>query len=407
MPKRKSVDHANMRAMNMALILDHLRLHAPLSRSNIAATTGLNKATVSSIVRQLIDKGLILELGIRSDVVEIGHPSIDLEINTDGGRIIGAEIKPDLMTVIVSNFGAETLWRRDEIFSRRQDKKTLLDRLLALLEEAFRQASDSTPSVVGIAVGVPGLVNIKTGTISFDPVLGMTGVPLREIISQRFPNLPVFTGNEAIISALGESFYGKAHDYEHVLYISSGMTMGGGVILNGNILPGTSGLGGGIGHLQVGSQNPCDHCSNLGCWETVASQKALFRYIQEAVHSGQFSELTEAVQTNDLSIELIVQAADNHDVVALQALEKTGNWLGVGTANLINVLNPNLVVLGGALMAAHNHLLPAVRKSIAERKLPWLPDIEVKVASHGDNACITGTVATVFWEMLNNPEFLP
>jgi glucokinase len=191
-------------------------------------------------------------------------------------------------------------------------------------------------------------VDVSTGTLLFAPNLKWSDVPLRRQLESKF-NFPTYVDNEANMAALGESYFGAARGSDFVLYVSSGVGLGGGIVLNRRILPGAAGFAGEVGHMTMDPNGPRCNCGNFGCWETFVSQWAVFRRVREAVAAGQASSLVNATQGDleKLTIPLMVEAARAGDAVARAALEETGRYFGVGLANLINALNPQRVVIGG------------------------------------------------------------
>lgn len=206
------------------------------------------------------------------------------------------------------------------------------------------------------------------------------------------------------MAALGESYFGVARGSKSLLYVSAGVGLGGGIVLDGRILPGAAGFAGEVGHMTMAANGlPCN-CGNHGCWETLVSQRAVFRRVREAIAAGQRSSLEAATQgdLDALTVPLVAQAAAHGDRVAAQALEETATHLGIGLANLINVLNPERVVFGGNLSLAGATLMPVINRIIHERALRWSSDaVDVRVAAHGSDACVMGAVATVYHQVLN------
>lgn len=403
--KRNSVDHTTMRDMNLALILHALRTDAPLSRASLASKTGLNKATVSSIVRDLLEKGWVRELGVSGEQTEVGRPAIDLAPNPEAGVFIGAEINVDFISIIIANFAIEVISRRFESTVQLHSQQAILDRFLFLLRETVAQVNMSRRRLFGIGIGVPGLVDVAEGSLLFAPNLNWRDVPLRSLV-QDLVEAPVFVMNEANLAALGERYFGAGRDSNYMLYVSSGIGLGGGIVSNGHLVEGATGFAGEVGHMTVERFGlPCN-CGNYGCWETVASQRALFRRIEEAIDRGQESLLCEATggDLTRLDITRIVQAAQAGDAVAREALEETGVWLGIGMAGLINVLNPQRVVFGGPLSQAHEFLLPVIYRTVAQRAWDWTHDqAQIVLAEHGRDATVFGGVASVYRAVLNDP----
>jgi glucokinase-like ROK family protein len=389
--------------MNIALILECLRRDAPLSRAELAQITSLNKATVSSLVKELLDSNFVRETGIDSG--DKGRPSIQLNLNPEAGCIIGAEIGVDFISVILTNFSAEVLWRRKESTTPLQGQEPILNRLVELLQEACLQAQAMGLRLLGIGLGVAGLVDSISGTLLFAPNLKWTNVPLRARLQRKF-QVTVYVNNEATMAALGESYFGAARGSDFVLYVSSGVGLGGGIVLNRQVLPGASGFAGEVGHMTMDPHGPRCNCGNFGCWETFVSQWAVFRRIREAVEAGKISSLVAMTQGNldSLSFPIVIEAARTGDVVALSALEETGRYLGIGLANLINALNPQRVVFGGILSLGHEYLLPVIQEVVQQRALRWSREsAEIVIAAYGQDACVMGGVATVFHHVLAQP----
>ena len=403
MPSVRSADSALMREMNIALILQCLNRQAPLSRARLARITGLTKATVSSLINELIDAGFIREVGIVNG--HKGRPSIQLELDPDVGYIIGAQIEVGMISVILSNFAAEVLWRHEEMTRELQSQDEILERLIDIISQAYRSAQRDHRPILGLGLGVPGLVDAKSGTFLFGPNLGWREVSLREILQEHFP-FPIYVDNDAKMAALGESYFGSARSASYVLYLSSAVGLGAGVVIDRQILQGIAGLAGEVGHMIINPNGPLCACGNHGCWETYASQVAVFRHIRESVDAGQKTQLIEMTSGNLdlLTIPMVVQAAKDQDPVARRALEEVGTYLGLGLANLINALNPELVVLGGILVIAHEIILPIIKDVIEKRSLEWSRKTSrLVIAMHGRYSCLMGGIATVYHHVLEQP----
>ncbi|MGB7115528.1 MAG: ROK family transcriptional regulator [Anaerolineales bacterium] len=400
-----SIDHTTMREMNLVLVLNTLRQNAPISRAEIARMTGLRKATVSSLVKDLVTGGFVQDIGVDPTSTQIGRPSSYLKLNPEAGNIIGAEIGVDFISVIATNFAAEIITRKHESTLDLNTQEEIIDRTIEILKEIYKETSQGDQPVFGIGLGVPGLVDESTGTLLFAPNLGWRDVPLRKIFEAEF-NVPVYVDNEANLAALGETYFGAGQDSRLVLYIVSGTGLGGGIVINGQLLTGSGGFTGEVGHMTIDPAGLLCNCGNHGCWETVASQRSVFRRVREGITKGKKSSLMDTIDgdLNKLTIPLVVEAAASGDPVACQALEETGYWLGLGIANLMNALNPQRVVIGGTLSLAKECLMPAIRDVVNQRALPWVAETaEIIIAEHGADACVIGGIATVYQKILSQP----
>jgi glucokinase-like ROK family protein len=401
-------DQALVRQINLSVIMHHLRENAPISRAALAETTGLNKTTVSSLVRELIERQFVREVGFEASGSRqgAGRLAVLLTLDPGAGFIVSAEIGVDFLSVICTNFAPEIIWRQKETITPDMGQHAILDRVLALLRQAIAIGRDACNNMLGIAVGVPGLVDHASGMLLFAPNLGWYDVPLGKILSEAL-NAYVLVDNEANLAALGEHYFGAAQGFDEVLSISAGVGLGGGIVHNGRIYSGVAGFGGEFGHMTMEPQGDLCNCGNRGCWETQVSQRALFRYVRTAIERGYVSMLTGLTKgdLSQLTVPLVIEAADSGDPLALEALERVGHHLGIGIASLVNALNPELVVFGGILSLAGQYMLPAVEREMKQRALRWNRGVtQVVLARHGFDACVMGGVARVYQAILAEPD---
>jgi glucokinase-like ROK family protein len=400
-------DQALVRQINLAVIMHHLREYAPISRAGLADITGLNKTTVSSLVRELIERQFVREVGYESPGGGrgAGRLAMLLSLNPKAGYIVSMEIGVDFLMAICTNFAPDTMWQVKEEIDPDMGQQVIIDRLLALLYQGLNVGNEYCQTLLGVAVGVPGLVDQTSGTLLFAPNLRWENVPLRTQL-EGLINAPLIIDNEANTAALGEHYFGAARGYNEVLYISAGAGLGGGFVHNGQVFSGVTGFGSEFGHMTMDPDGEICNCGNRGCWETQVSQRALFSFLRRSSGQGNKTMLTEMTGGNlgALTVPLVVEAANQDDRMALEALNVIGRNLGIGIASLVNALNPELVVFGGIMSLASDYLLPVVEDEIRERALRWNREaIRVVVAKHGQEACVMGGVARVFQAVLAEP----
>ena len=396
-------DHTLIRQINLSAILSHLRENAPISRAALAEITGLNKTTVSSLVSELIENQFVHEVGLESGGV--GRKAMLLKLDPAAGCIVSGEIGVDFISVIAADFASEIVWRHQTRIDPTMGQEAIAERAVALLQQGVTGGLCACSTLLGVALGLPGLVDQPTGTLLFAPNLGWRDVPVRSILEQTF-DAPVFVDNEANLAALGEHYFGAAQGYEEVLYISAGVGLGGGVVHDGQLCRGVTGVAGELGHMTMDPCGELCNCGNRGCWETLVSQRALFRQVRQAMDAGQTSQLSEAVNGDfsRLTVPLVADAARAGDAVAREAFEAVGHSLGIGVASLVNALNPELVVFGGILSLAWELLLPAVQEEMQQRALRWNREAtQVVLARHGFDACVMGGLAMVLQDILREP----
>lgn len=400
-------DQALVREINLSLIMKRLFEHRTLSRAALAEMTGLNKSTVSSLIQELILKKFVREVGMISG--NVGRPSILLELNPQAGCMVSCELGVDFISVACTNFGADIIWKKRETLRRNRDQQGIMERVLALLNEAINAGQElcgDGKGLLGIALGAPGLIDESTGTLLFAPNLQWENFPLRNFLSAEFENIPVFVDNEANMAALGENLFGAAKGYHEVLFISVGVGLGGAIVRDGQLLRGTTGFAGEFGHITMDPDGEPCNCGNRGCWETQVSQSAVFRSIRQAVEQGQ-STLLKTMTGGDLdqlSIPLVVEAVQSGDDVALVAFQQVGRYLGIGIASLVNALNPDLVVFGGILSLAWKYLRPAIETELRQRALRWNREAtRITLSQYSSDACVMGGVAVICQAIMSEP----
>lgn len=401
-------DQALVREINLSIILNTLREAVSLSRAQLAVQTGLNKTTVSSLVRELKERRFVREIGYGQSGG--GRPAMMLELDPQAGCMVGVEIGVDFILVILTDFTARPLWRRQEEISPHERPDAILERAIGATRSAIShyqtQLSPGRADLpLGIGVGIPGLVDVSSGVVVFAPNLRWRDVPVREAFAAAF-DVPIFVDNDANASAMGEHYFGVAQRVDDFVYLAAGAGLGGGVVLDGQLHRGIDGYAGEVGHMTILPDGQLCNCGNRGCWETLVSPLAVIRRVRQAIESGRPSLVTQLTggDLSRISVPLIAQAAKDGDEVARQALEETAEYLGIGIANLINAFDPEMVVIGGVLSSASEALLPAVEATIRRRATVRQRDLPpVKASAHGFDACVMGCVALVLHDIIAEP----
>jgi glucokinase-like ROK family protein len=405
-PRFRTGDQSLVRELNRSIVLERLWVASPLSRADLAVATGLNKTTVSNLVDEMIAAGFVREIG--RNVSAGGRPGVLLEFDPDAGWIIGAEIGVGHLSIVLANLRADIAWRRQVDFDLTDGLETVLDKLTALLRQARQHSQRSRRHLMGAGITVPGLVDVSSGRLIFEPNMGWRDVPLRQLLHARL-QVPVYVDNDANAAALAERYFGVAQDVDTFAYVVANIGLGAGLVMGGQIYPGVSGYAGEAGHTTIDPDGPLCRCGNRGCWERLASQRALIERAQAALRAGQPSLLHAASGDGrqGLTLEGILEAARQGDTVARQTLSETGTYLGIGIANLVNLLNPTLIAFGGSLSLAHEYLLPTARQVVEARAMRELRQVaRIVVSAFQADACVIGGVALVLHELLSRPRLV-
>lgn len=406
-PKRQSADHNLMRHINRALILSHLRMSSPQSRANLAARTGLMRSTVSSLVDELITANLVHETGIGPS--HGGRPGTLLELNPAGGCAIGVEITSQSVLVLLTDFLAQPRWKQ-EIKLDSSAPEVVIPQAEQLIEEAVRyNAQTETTRLLGIGLGIAGLVNVETGMLKYAANLeGWCDIPFRSMWEKRF-GLPVHVGNEATIAALGESYFGAAVGFSDFIYLGVSTTaLGAGIFVNSQLYQGIRGYAGEVGHTVLDPAGARCTCGKRGCWEAILREACSLQPIRQRLLKGEKSLLTQGWQGDPgaITFRMVLGAALAGDLLAAESMNRVISVLGTGLANLINIFNPQRVILGGSLGLALEPFLPALQVVVnGQITVPSDGIGEIKVSQIKTNACAMGAVALVLDDILREPSW--
>ncbi|WP_238404132.1 ROK family protein [Paenibacillus paridis] len=364
-------DLALIKKINTAIVLDAVVKHAPLSRAQISEKTGLNKATVSSLVQDLIDSHLVIENGPGQS--SGGRKPVMLLFNGTAGYAVGIDLGVNYIRGLLVDLEGNVIAEHQSSL-KQQHAEQALAQLMACIEQLIQQAPESPYGVVGIGVGVPGIVDDK-GTILFAPNLKWRQVTLQEQLEAVF-HIPVTIDNEANAGAQGEQKYGAGRGIPNQIYVSVGIGIGTGIILNKELYKGASGFSGELGHLSIEYDGkPCS-CGNRGCWELYASENAL---------------LERAEQLGFENLEELLQAATHGDERVISLIRSIGDYLGAGIANIVNVFNPNVVIIGNRMSRAAEWLKPAVQAAVDQRTLPYHREhLQILFAELQDQSAVRG-----------------
>jgi glucokinase-like ROK family protein len=408
MATRNSVDQTLIRELNLSLVLRHIHNSAPLSRAQIAQATGLNKSTVSSLVEELLARKLVHETGVNS--TGTGRPATLLEINPQAGGIIGAELGVDFVAIALTDFTGNILWRQLISTDPIDTQEKTIAKILELTDEAMKVCESYNLYLLGIGLSVPGTVDLEGSVLVFAPNLQWHNVPLKQIFYDH-TGINAFIENDANAAAIAEHLFGVAKKTDDFIFVVVGTGIGGGLFLNGRLYRGKDGFAGEIGHTPILAepyQMLC-RCGKRGCWEIYANQHSIIRRVQGRLDDRQESIIQDLLekQNASLSISLIKQAADQYDQVALESLTETGTAMGLGFAKLIDIFNPEKLILGGPLSIVGKYLLPAIKEAATEHSISNIsPKVEILLSRFETDAVLIGAISIVVDDILSKPTYV-
>ncbi|AWJ92772.1 ROK family transcriptional regulator (plasmid) [Azospirillum baldaniorum] len=384
------VNSAAIRRLNMVRVFHALRENPRCAQRDLSRLTGLDKATTSAIVAQMIEEGLV-ERTEAPRARRIGRPETALGIAPSAGLLVGARLEPGTIR-IVSTTLAGTVVEQSQIPGS-TDLATALRHLHegidAVVAASRPEGGAATPPLCGIGVGIPALMD-REGRLVLAPNLGWRDTPIRPLLEEAL-GAPVHVDNDTKAAAMAERLFGACRGVEDFVYLTGHSGVGGGLFFGGRLYRGAQGFAGEIGHLTIVPGGRACGCGKRGCLETYVSETSILA--QAAERGRALPDLWAAAA-----------AARDGDPVVRTLLEEAGSHLGFALSHLVNLANPGLVVLGGNLAIVAEFILPALNAALGEHALePLRRDLRLLVSPLGPDAVPMGGIALAMDGFLSVP----
>ena len=379
-----SVKNGSLRSLrnaNRLRIVDVLRTEGSASRADIARTTGLSRTTVSTLVGDLLDLGLVVERPVPG-AARRGRPPVLLSLEPSAGAAVGIDFDHDKLRVAVSDLARTVLAEATVPCDVDHDAAYALDAAADLVARLLAEAGVAEERVLGAGMALAGPVDGQRGTAHRSAILpGWAGVDAAVELERRL-GIPVHLDNDATLGGLAEATFGAATGVRHAAYVSISAGIGAGLIADGRPFRGHRGTAGEIGHIMVDPEGPICRCGNRGCLETFASSDALTRALKPS--------------RGEITIKELIALACEGDPGCRRAIGDAGRAVGRVLAGLVNLFNPSMVVIGGDLAEAGDLLIEPMRESVKRYALPSATEeLEIVPGALGDRANLLGAVALV------------
>ncbi len=370
-------------------ILRTLLEEGRLSLTDVAKRTGISLPMVSKLAAALREEKLIVT-GEGGKIDRAGRPPIVAQLDGDAGYVLGFDVGHRNTNIVLINLEQRIVLEQHIASPVLGNDPEVVDWLAARIEETLKDGAVPRKKLLGIGLSIPGIVRGREGIsetyFNFGPE------PLRGVLEAAFKK-PVHIEHDAKAMALGERWFGAAKNASDVLCLNIGWGLGLGIIADGRLYYGRDGYAGEFGHLQVVPNGLLCQCGKRGCLETVASGRAIARMARERLVGGAPSRLLEQSQvtTMEVDAEQVVRAAMSGDQFSIEILEEAGKFLGEGVAKLINLFNPELIILGGRVSSAQHFILDPVRSTALKQSLTQLNrNVEFTVSSLGTKSGALG-----------------
>ncbi len=318
--------------------------------------------------------------------------------NKEQKFILGVDLGGTKIAAALATTRGEILARGRSPTHAQAGPDAVIEGICATINEVLSAKALEPSRLLGIGIAAAGIIDSANGKVIFSPNLpGWHEVPLRDAIEQQF-GIPAYLGNDANLAALGEWHFGVGEKVANLIYVTVSTGIGGGIIADGKLYTGACGTAGEIGHMTIDVNGPRCRCGNVGCWEALASGTALAREAVMRITEGARTSIIELVggDASKIDAKIVGLAARQGDELAQDLVSHLGYYFGVGLANLVNIFNPELILIGGGVAKIGDLLLQPAIKVVKERAFSASANaVEIKPAILGDDSGIMGAVAFV------------
>jgi predicted NBD/HSP70 family sugar kinase len=377
-----------IRSINRSILLNAIKNQGLISRADLAHVSGLSPATVTSITGDLIAEGLVFEKEIGDS--NGGRPPILLALNPRGGFVVGVKLMENHAVAALTDLNATVLVKETIEFTEER-LETVIDSLVALVNRLIHQSDIRKKQLLGVGVGLAGVVDSSQGILRQSPFFGWKNTPLRELLQTRL-RVPVYIDNDVNTLTLGEKWLGNGIPADNFIVITVGRGIGMGIVINGQIYRGKSGGAGEFGHIVIDPDGPLCDCGKHGCLESYLSDRALLATARKEI-SGNIANLDD-----------LLRMANNGDSAAALVFTRAGTLLGQQIANLVNILDPKLILISGEGVRMGEIFFSALRAAYNQHAMLGLVEnIEIRVIPWGDDVWARAAASVVIGELFNSP----
>lgn len=339
-----------------------------ISRPKLAQQTGLSRATIAILADELVRTGLAREVGLGDSTG--GRPPVLLQFNPDAAFALGARMYDHDWGIVVTNLDAQVVHRLD-IHIPNDAPEVAIATLKEGVATITAQVNEGR-LLPAIGLGTPGLVDVRSGVVQTAVDVGWFEVPIRQMAEEAL-GLKAFVANRSKVGALAELWYGAGRGLKDLIYISIGTGIAAGIVHKGELYVGANSSAGELGHVTVLPNGPLCPCGNCGCLQQLAAGPAIANRARERLRTGGTSILHDLSGNHPelITAQTVFQAAEQDDPLAQEIVKEVARYLGIAIANLINLFNPELIILGGPVGRAGHVLLDPLQEEVRRRAMVY------------------------------------
>jgi len=386
----KASNQSTIKTNNKSLILNILNSREQISRVELSRITGLTKTSITNIVNELVEQGIMQEIG-KTESLSGRKPTL-LALNKNSMFALGIYISRDFACCNAANLRGEILYQSRHDFSLSENKETFLNSIYTLLDDVLGKTKIPHNKILGAGIASIGPLDIKNGVILDPPNFkGLKNIPIVEAISSKY-GIRTFLDNDMNAGAIAEKLFGEGRNYANFVYIGVCNGIGGGIVLDGHILKGSGGFAGEIGHTSINISGDKCSCGNLGCVELYASIPVIVKQIETSIELGACSCLKQ----EEISWPSIIEAARKGDNLCKKALEKLVFYLSQAIVNTVNTFDPELIFLGHDIALAEDLIIGQLNEIVNDNILfKNYKSVNVKVSTFREKAPFVGAPSIV------------
>lgn len=377
-----------LRDINVSLLIELVHRSGPISRADLARQSGLSAPTVSNIVGQLLDRGIFIEVAVAPS--NGGRPPVLLSVDPKAGYVIGIKLRGDGLTTVVCDLDAQVIVTKEASASLVGDPAAAIEIVEEESRKALRAASIPRAKCLGVGIGLSGIIDSRRGVCKFSHLLHWQEAALAQPLQRRL-RLPVWVDNDMNTLAVAEKWAGDAITARDFVTLSVGRGIGLGIVIDRSLYRGATGGSGEFGHMIVEPGGPKCECGRFGCLEALVGEDAMRRRVEERLG-------------HELSREKFIALAEAGDAATLEVLDSAGRKLGLAVANMVTLLNPELLIICGEGTELGEPFLGPVKTAVREQTFVDLGrNVEVKVQSWGNDVWAIGAATLVLRESFSLP----
>ncbi len=385
-----------IKGMNRNLVLNIIRTQGPLSRTQLTEISGLSVGAISQITNELLADNWFAAVG-EGDYTG-GRRQVMLRLNPTKGYVVGLKLMESRIVCAVTDLEMTVLQYVESPRISDPTPAAISAALAGVVERTLSEAGIDRTQVFGVGVGLAGVVDCQAGSVHHSPFFHWHDVGLAELVESRL-SLPVYIENDVNTLTIAEQLLGTGHEVENFAVATVGRGIGMGMVLNHRLYQGEQGGTGELGHITVDPNGQRCDCGKHGCLEAMAADPAVIQYVEKALSEGANSMMESPLGLGD-----VVEAAKQGDELALEALARSGRYLGIGLASVVNMLRPSLIIVSGEGVIAGDYRLQPMFAALREHSFNGLlENVEIVIKPTDDQTWARGAASLVVGKLFESP----